>query len=159
MNILLLTFVLLVWGMNWPLMKIAMNYSPPLWFGFTRMFIGCLFLFILVIIQKKFTIPKRKDIPHLLSVGGLQIGLFTVLVNFGLFYSAVGHAVILVYSTPLWVAPIAIIFFKEPLNLAKAIGLIIGILGILALFNPFEFNWSDRHALMGSAALFLSAIL
>lgn len=159
MNILLLVFVLLVWGMNWPLMKMAMNYIPPLWFGFTRIFIGCLFLFLLVIIKKKLTFPKRKDIPHLLSVGGLQIGLFTVLVNFGLYYSAVGHAVILVYSTPLWVAPIAILFFKERLNLLKAIGLLIGILGIVVLFNPLEFNWSDHRAVMGSAALFLSAIL
>ncbi len=159
MNILLLIFVLLVWGMNWPLMKMEMNYIPPQWFGFTRMLIGCLFLFLLVTIQNKLTLPKRRDIPHLLSVGGLQIGLFTVLVNFGLFYSAVGHAVILVYSTPLWVAPIAIIFFKEHLNVTKAIGLLIGILGIVALFNPLEFNWSDRYALMGSAALFLSAIL
>src|SRR5580704_12181735 len=159
MNILLLVFVLLVWGMNWPLMKLAMKFIPPQWFGFTRIFIGSLFLFLLAIIQKKLIIPKRGDIPHLLSVGALQIGLFTVLINFGLFYTTVGHAVILVYSTPLWVTPIAIIFFKERLNLIKTIGLIVGILGILTLFNPFDFNWSDHHALIGSAALFLSAIL
>ncbi|AWN74695.1 DMT family transporter [Legionella anisa] len=159
MNILLLAFVLLVWGMNWPLMKLAMNFIPPQWFGFTRMFIGSLFLFLIVIIQKKYTFPKRGDIPHLFSVGVLQVGLFTVLVNFGLFYNGVGHAVILVYSTPLWVAPIAIIFFNERLNLIKAFGLVVGVLGIIVLFNPFDFNWSNHEALIGSAALFLSALL
>jgi drug/metabolite transporter (DMT)-like permease len=155
----ILAFVLLVWGMNWPLMKLAMNSMPPQWFGFTRMFIGSLFLFLLVIIQKKFTLPKRRDIPHLLSVGVLQIGIFTVLVNFGLFYNAVGHTVILVYSTPLWVVPIAVVFFKERLNVIKTLGLIIGILGIVILFNPFDFNWSNHNALVGSGALLLSAIL
>ncbi|KTD12044.1 putative inner membrane transporter yiJE [Legionella gratiana] len=159
MNILLLVFVLLVWGMNWPLMKLAMNFLPPQWFGFTRTLTGSLFLFLLVIIQKKMTFPKRGDIAHLLSVGVLQIGLFTALVNFGLFYSGVGHAVILVYSTPLWVTPIAVIFFEERLNFIKTLGLIVGILGIVVLFNPFNFNWSDHNALVGSIALFSAALL
>ncbi|WP_158617518.1 DMT family transporter [Legionella sp. km772] len=131
MNILLLAFVLLVWGLNWPLMKLEMEYISPQWFGFIRMLIGSTFLFLLAGLQKKLILPKREDIPHLLSVGILQVGLFTVLVNYGLFYSGVGHAVILVYSTPLWVAPIAVIFFKERLNLIKTIGLIIGILGVI----------------------------
>ncbi|STY29663.1 transmembrane protein [Legionella wadsworthii] len=158
-NQFLLAFVLLVWGMNWPLMKLAMNYMPPQWFGFTRMVIASIFLFILVIFQKKFTLPKRGDMAHLFSVGFFQIGLFTVLVNYGLFYNGVGHAVILVYSTPLWVAPIAIIFFKEQLNLIKALGLLIGIVGIVLLFNPLSFDWSNYNALKGSAALFFSAVL
>ncbi|MBT7943670.1 MAG: EamA family transporter, partial [Alphaproteobacteria bacterium] len=43
----LLVLVVVFWGVNWPIMKLGIQYLPPLWFAATRIFLGSLFLFAL----------------------------------------------------------------------------------------------------------------
>ncbi|MBL4690967.1 MAG: EamA family transporter [Rhodospirillales bacterium] len=37
--------VVVFWGVNWPVMKMAIQHVSPLWFAATRIFPGSLFLF------------------------------------------------------------------------------------------------------------------
>ena len=44
----LLPLVVLLWGVNWPAMKVALEYVTPLWFATLRTALGaaCLFAFL-----------------------------------------------------------------------------------------------------------------
>jgi drug/metabolite transporter (DMT)-like permease len=157
--ILLVLGVLLAFGLSWPMMKLALQHMPPVWLAAIRMGIASLALFVILIISGKKFWLTRQDIPLFVSVGLLQMGLFMLLVNLGLQHVEAGRSAILVYTTPLWVTPVAVLFFKEFLNKLTLLGLTMGLIGVGWLFNPFTFNWHDQAALTGNALLLLAALV
>ncbi|MCE5294805.1 MAG: DMT family transporter [Chlamydiales bacterium] len=155
----LLIGVLLIWGLNWPLMKIAMADISPLWFGTFRMAIASVLLFIFLIVRGQLRVPTKQDRKHIGILGLLQMGAYILLVNLGLHYNSVGHSAILVYSTPIWIIPVVVLFFKEPFPFIRKIGFFLSVLGILALFNPLSFDWANQSAILGSGLLLLAALV
>jgi drug/metabolite transporter (DMT)-like permease len=153
----LLFMVILVWGLSWPVAKIGLQYMPPLWYAAGRLWIGSLTMFCVVFALKRLVLPRRQDLKIILVIGLVQLSLFMALVNGGLYYVESGHAAILVYSTPIWVVPLSIFFFKEKPTLMKWVGFIFGILGIFILVNPFATNWHAPHTLLGNGILILAA--
>lgn len=150
---LLFAFIIIIWGLSWPISKIGVHYISPIWFTTARLVVGTLSMFLLLLASNKLTLPSRKDLPLILWLGLLQIGLFLILVNVGLYYTGVGRAAIIVYSTPLWVTPAAIFIFGEQMRPLKLIGLLLGILGIFMLFSPWSFNWHDKQVVLGNGLL------
>jgi drug/metabolite transporter (DMT)-like permease len=157
-NYFILAALVIFWALSWPLLKIALEDMPPLWLSVARLLLGSLAMFIFVVTQKQFIVPSRQDLPLIFSIGFLQMAAFVSLMNYGLLFVEPGRSAILAYSTPIWVIPLAICFFREkiiPLNIA---GFLLGIGGILVLFNPSTLNWSDYPLLKGNFALILAAI-
>lgn len=155
----LIPAVLAAWGFSWPMMKLALYHVPPLWLGVLRLGLGCVVLFAALIITGRKFLPTRQDIPFLLSVGLAQMGGFTMLIILGLTHVAAGRSAILVYTTPLWVTPVAVWLFKESLHKLTLLGLVLGIFGVLWLFNPLSFNWNNHLALLGNGLLLLAAFI
>lgn len=115
-------------------------------------------MMLLVIAFNKFTLPKREDLPLILVIGFLQISLYLLLTNIGLAYLPPGRASMLAYTTPLWVMPIAILFFQEKPGPLKWLGLLLGSGGLILLLNPQQLNWSDKHILFGTGMLLLASL-
>jgi len=155
----LLASNVLIWAFAWPISKIGLEYMDPIWYTVYRFVIGVSTCFIVLALRGKLTLPKRRDLPLILSIGTLQMALFLMLVNFGLSFVGAGRAAILVYSTPLWVTPIAIIFFGEKLNRLKWLGVLLGLCGIFLLFSPWEFNWGNSAVVLGNLMLLLAAVV
>lgn len=110
---LLLVIVILIWGISWPMNKIGLEYMSPLLFATGRLIIATVSMFLIVIFTKNFIWPTRQDLPIILTIGLLQMGIFVLLINIGLHFVEAGRSSILVYTTPIWVTPIAIFIFKE----------------------------------------------
>ncbi len=150
--------VILLWGINWPMNKIGIEYMPSIWHATLRIGIGSVSMFILVLLIGKFKIPRKEDLPVVLISGFLQMGMFSMLINLGLMYVEAGRSAILVYTIPLWITPLALIFFKETLNWLKLLGLLLGIGGILILFSPWSMDWSSTNIIYGNCFLIGAAI-
>src|SRR3546814_11579332 len=73
---LLLAAVILLWGANWPVMKIGVEAMPPVWFATARMVLGPLSLFALLAFLGRLKLPTRRARPVVLIVGALQLGAF-----------------------------------------------------------------------------------
>jgi len=155
----LLIFVMIVWGVNWPIMKVGLQFMAPLPFVAARLFIAFLACSILLLYLKRFKLPQKQDYPIVLGVGIMQFAAFTLLVTTGLEYVNAGRAALLAYTTPLWVTPAANIFLKEKLSPLKLLGVAIGLCGILTLFNPFAFDWNDSNVVKGNALLIIAAFI
>ncbi len=155
---LLMAAIILLWGVNWPVMKFGLTMIPPFWFGVARLGLGAATLFIVLAVSGKLILPPRADWPVLLSVGLFQMMSFMVLVNLGLVSVDAGRSAVLAYTTPLWVAPAAVLLFKERVTRLKLAGLICGLAGIALLFNPLTFEWNRREAVIGNAILMLAAL-
>ncbi len=155
---LLLLSVIVLWGANWPIMKVGLESITPLWFSLSRLGMGAVTLFAVLAFTGRLQVPRRGDLPVLFSVSLLQMAGFLVFVNMALLDVEAGRAAILAYTTPLWVAPAAILLLGERVDARKAMGLALGLGGVVVLFNPLGFDWSDHAVVRGNALLMLAAL-
>src|SRR5262249_1381440 len=156
---LLLASVVVLWGGNWPVMKVALGLMPALWLTALRLLLGAAALFIAVALSGNLSRPGRLDLLQLFSGGVLQLALYMAFINLGLQFVPAGRAAVLAYTTPLWVVPGAMIFLGERLNRFKLLGLVLGGAGLLALFNPLALNWHDGRVLVGNLLLMPSPLV
>ena len=146
------------YGWLWPVMRAGVEYLPPLWFAFIRVFLGSVVLMAVLAVHGKLKLPTRSDLPAILSVGICMMGLYVSLVHTAMDYIPAGRGALLGYLTPLFVTPVAIIFLKEKMTTIKGIGLLMGLGGLGFLFNPLDFNWRDNDAIFGSGLCLIAAI-
>ena len=155
----LLTLVILVWGVNWPVMKVGLDFMGPLTFAATRMVMGGLIMAGVTALSGQLQRPSRHDWSLVVLVGLLQMAGFMALVTTALQYVPAGRSAILAYTTPLWVTPAALLLLGERLNRWKAVGLALGLGGVAVLFNPFSFAWHRPEVVLGNGLLLLAALM
>jgi hypothetical protein len=102
---LLLGSVILLWGINWPVMKLGLVDIPPMTFAVIRMLLGAVCMFGVLALRGRIRLPSRHDLPIVLTVGLLQMGAFLGLVTVALQFVSAGRSSILAYTTALWVVP------------------------------------------------------
>ena len=155
----LLGFVIILWGANWTVMKVGLPFIPPLRFAAARMVMGAVILFGVAALLGELRWPSRQDWPIVLAVGSLQMAAFMALTTVALQFVPAGRSAILAYTTPLWVTPLAFYLLGERLNRLKLYGLLCGLAGVAVLFNPLGFDWRDPHVLLGNGLLLTAALL
>ena len=158
MAVLLFVVVVIVWGLNWPVTKIIVESIPPLWATALRFAIAGVILLVLQLVQGSLIVPRRGDVPIVFGIAILHMILFTGLMSIGLQFVPASRAIVLGYTTPLWVIPGAVLFLGEPLTRWRVLGVALGIVGLMVMFNPLAFAWSDPRALLGNAFIMLAAL-
>lgn len=152
-----LTLAIFAYGGLWPVMRLTVVLMEPFWFAVTRLGIGALFLFAVVAATGRLRLPGRQDLTAVLSVGIFMMGLYVSIVHVAVQYVPAGRGALLAYSTPLWVTPMATLVLHEPMTRLKATGLVLGLAGLLVLFNPQALDWSDPDVLLGNGLCLLAA--
>jgi len=158
-GVLFLLTVILAWGFTWPVNKLVLLSVPPVWAVALRSAIATVTTFVLALALRRLIVPPREDLPVLLSITLCHMVGFTILTSFGLTVVPAGRSVVLAYTTPLWVTPGAALFLGERLTARRTIGVLVGLLGLATLFNPFAFDWNSRSAVLGNAAILAGALL
>ena len=130
-------FVLsIIWGVNVPYMKAALDFSGPAEFAFLRNFFGAVVLFgILLVLKKPILI---REAPKLFVLGLFQTAGFTGFLIWALLEGGASKTVILVFTMPLWVAMMAWPLLRERLTAAQWFAAGISFLGIGIIFNPLN---------------------
>ena len=155
----MLAALVVIWGLNWPIMKLVVHAMPPLWFVITRYTVGAACLFAFLLATGRFAKPTRADWPVVISVSVFQMWLFIGLTTIGLQFVPAGRSAILSYTMPLWVFPAAVLFFGEKLTTWKVIGMALGLAGLIVLLNPASIDWGDRRVVLGNFLLLLGAAM
>ncbi|AJP59525.1 transporter [Pandoraea vervacti] len=156
---LLFTIVIVAWGVNWPVSKALLAHVSPWWSAALRSVVGMATLFVICALTRRLVLPKRGDLPVIVSVGLLHMAVFSLLVALSLQYVQAGRSAVLAYTTPLWVMPAARLWLGEALTRRRVFGLACGLLGLAVMFNPAAFDWHDRHAVFGNALVLLAAFV
>jgi drug/metabolite transporter (DMT)-like permease len=154
-----LIMVVLAWGLVWPVNKVLLESLSPLWLLAVRSAVATVALFVIALARGRLARPPRADVPVLLSITLLHMVGFGLLATWGLQLVPTGRSVVLAYTTPLWVMPGASLFLREPLSPRRLAGVMIGLLGLVVLFNPLAFDWTSRAAVLGNGAILLAALL
>jgi len=155
----LLALSLPIWGVNWVVLKIAIGHMPPVWIAFSRMVYTAAVLFVVLAALGRVKVPARRDLPIVLSVGVLMMGVYPAMTMIGLIDVESGRASILTFVTPLWVTPAAVLLLGERLTPLKIAGLITGLAGIGVLFNPFGFDWTNPAVVRGNLILLGASVV
>ena len=158
-GLLMLLVVVLAWGTCWPVNKALLDHMPPLWSLALRSVVSAMALFPLAMATSGLKFPTKQDAPVLLSIVLLHMIGFAVLATLALQFVPAGRSTVLAYTSVLWAPLLAAIFLGEKLSLRRAAGLGLGVLGLMVIFNPLTFDWSDGRAVFGNAALLLGALL
>lgn len=156
--VILFAFVILSWGLAWPINKIGLLYMSPTWYTSARLITGTLAMFIIVGGLGKLSLPSLKEYPLIAIIGLLQISVYMLLANIGLNYLPAGRSSLLAYTTPLWVMPLGAFVLKEEMGIYRWIGFLLGVSGLIILLSPWEMNWRDGYILFGTSMLLLASL-
>jgi drug/metabolite transporter (DMT)-like permease len=155
--LLLFAVVVLAWGFTWPVTKLTVESLSPLWTAAFRSLIAMVVLLALLVAQGNLVVPRRGDIPVVLGIALPHMVAFSALVAIGIQFVPAGRAIVLGYTTPLWVIPAARLFLGEPITGRHLAGGALALGGLAVMFNPASFDWSDREALLGNGLLLAAA--
>jgi drug/metabolite transporter (DMT)-like permease len=109
--------------------------------------------------QRRIKLPPRHDLPIVFSVSLFQIAAGVLIMNFALQAVPAGRSSVLLYAMPLWVALLLWAFFRVKPRRNEAVGLVLGLGGILVLVNPTVINWGIPLELAGTLALIFNGVL
>jgi drug/metabolite transporter (DMT)-like permease len=131
-TIALLIFLVIVWGINWPLSKIALAYAPPLLFAGIRTVISGVLL-ILAALPKLKELQFKKLWRVYLTSAILSIVFYYGFQTIGLQYLPSGLFSAIVFLQPVLLGIFAWIWLGESMYGFKLFGLLLGFLGVAAL--------------------------
>lgn len=150
----------LIWGYNWVVMKIAVQYAPPVEFAALRLLLGAAALFAALVLLRK---PLRPQRPWAyLAIGIFQSAGFIALATWAVLIAGAGKVAVLSYTMPLWVALAGWPILGERLNVRQLAALAIALLGIALIVDIRRVHGSffaDVLALLAGLSWAISVVI
>ncbi len=146
----------LVWGCNWPVLKMGVSQIAPLTFRMLTLPLAALGM---LAVAHRSGHPIRVPAgwwPKVLALALLSITGWNGLLLFGVREMASGRSAILAYTMPIWATLMALVLLRERMSARKVAGFLIGMSGMLLLLGDDMRSLS--HAPLG-ACLIIGAAL
>jgi drug/metabolite transporter (DMT)-like permease len=132
-QLLVLVLLTLVWGVNWPVMKLGVTAYPPLTFRALSMWLGLPVLALgLWLLKVPFRIPRR-DWRELFWLTTTNMFIWHVCIILAVRTLTSGRAAILGYTMPIFSAVLGALFFASPLSRRAWTGVSAAALGVVLL--------------------------
>jgi drug/metabolite transporter (DMT)-like permease len=132
----LLAALTLVWGTNWPLFKIALDELPVLTFRAIVLATATLVLSVVLVARgESFAVPRGKW-PALVAASATNLLIWNIATSLAVLYIPSGHASVLAYTMPLWVALLGFVVYRQPLTGRLLLAIAIGTVAVIALMIP-----------------------
>ena len=146
----------LVWGCNWPILKMGVTELAPLTFRSLTLPLAAIGMLIVARLSRDSVRVPRAWWPKLVALALLNIGCWNGFVLFGVQQLPSGRSAILAYTMPIWATMIAAVVLRERLSPRKLVGLALGIAGMAVLIG--EQIGAVRAAPFGALMILAAAI-
>ncbi len=131
----------LIWGITWPVMKIALNEIPPLTMRASSAVLGAVTYFLLcVLMGRSLRVRSPKVWAHILVGSLLNIVAFSLFGAFAQVAAATSRVAVLAYTMPIWAILLAWLFLGERPNRIQTVALLLCIIGLAILIRPLTAN-------------------
>ena len=142
-QITLLITLTLVWGLNWPMLKLGVSNYPPLSFRSLSMWLGLPFLALVLYVKKvPFKIPVA-NWKELFLLATTNMLVWHVLIILAVQQLSSGRSAILGYTMPIFSAMIGVLWFGASLKWRGWLGVGSAALGVVLLL------WHEFSAISG----------
>lgn len=126
----------LLWGLNWPIVRICLTEIPPWTLRASALALGSLCLFGLIRLRGLSPRVHRRDWIALAAIGFFTVAGYNILSAFAQLTTTTTRSAVLSYTMPIWTVLLARIVLGEPLDGRRVLGLGLGIAGLVALGWP-----------------------
>jgi drug/metabolite transporter (DMT)-like permease len=149
--------VMILWAANFIVVKSALAVLPPVGFTFLRFAIASTTLLILLRWREGSIGLPRRDLVAICLLGGLGFGIYQILWTTGLKQIAAGDSALIIASTPVLVAFLAVIARSDVLTPGKLIGGMVSFGGVAVVIASGP-GLSLGGSLVGEAITLVAAI-
>jgi drug/metabolite transporter (DMT)-like permease len=147
----------LVWGCNWPVLKMGVSELAPLTFRSLTLPFAALGMLAFARLAGHSIRITRMHWPHLGALALFNVTGWNGFVLFGVQQLPAGRSSILAYTMPIWATAIAALVLHEPISRRKLAGLALGAAGMAVLLG--EQILVVRAAPFGALMILIAAIL
>jgi drug/metabolite transporter (DMT)-like permease len=134
---LMLLLLCFIWGITWPIMRIALYEIPPLSMRTMTAALGALTLYLACRFQgRSLRLPDAKSWVHVTIASLLNIVVFTVFGSFAQLTAATSRVTILAYTMPIWAVLLAWLCLGDRPNRRQAFALALCAAGLAILIYP-----------------------
>jgi drug/metabolite transporter (DMT)-like permease len=148
----------LLWGYNWPAMKIGMRYCDPFTFAALRNFLGGLVILAVAAGRRRPLLPR----PFWWAVlyGLFQTSLFALPV-WAVHLGGAGKSSVLTYTMPFWVLLIAWPALGERIRGLQWVAVVFALGGLVMILGPWGLKgiWATLLALSGGITWAVGSVL
>jgi drug/metabolite transporter (DMT)-like permease len=133
----MLVFLCLIWGVSWPLMKIALYEIPPFSMRAVTTALGALTLYTFCRMRgNSLRIPDAKAWGHVIVASMLNVVAFVVFGSFAQLTATTSRVTILAYTMPIWAVLLAWPILGERPNRVQWFALLLCACGLATLISP-----------------------
>lgn len=153
----------LLWGLNWPAVRIALGEIEPWMLRASGMALGSACLIVITALRGQSLAVKKSQWVRLAAAGFLSIAAFNILLAFAQLSAPTSRAAIITFTMPIWTVLFARILLREPLDDRRRFGVALGVAGLGALGWPLirtgEVSIGLFYALMAGICWALGTIV
>lgn len=131
----LLVALTISWGLNWPMMKLALQEVPPWTFRTLCVMVGGFALLGLTRLSGGSVSVPRGKVPALLLVALFNITAWHLLSAYALLYTGSGRAAIIGYTMPLWASVLSVLVLRERVGARQIVALALGMAALALLLG------------------------
>ena len=145
----------LLYGYNWVVMKSALKYESSAVFAASRVLLGAVFLFLVLLALRKPLLPTNWPLTIVVGLFGMtgSIGLSV----WALASGGAGKTSVLVYSMPVWLLLMSWFILGERLRGYQWLFVVVALIGLVFVITPWKPEGSLTGNLLGVAAGVCSA--
>jgi drug/metabolite transporter (DMT)-like permease len=132
----LLAGLAIIWGVNWPVMKIVLSEVTVWWFRSACLIVGGVGLLTISGLTGSAVRVPAEQIRPLLACTAFSIVGWQICSGYGVLLMPAGRAAIIAFTMPIWAALFAHGMLGEVLTKAKLTGLALGTAGLAVLIGP-----------------------
>jgi len=156
--------VILLWGINFPLIKVILEVMPPHVLNLFRIVSAGLVLSFIQLRRSNWSVsafwaPFRSDPKAFLIISLVGWVLYQIAFISGLNITSAGNGALIMASSPIWTALLARMMRVDRLSLLSWMGLIVSILGTteIVLMSSAEIRFTS-DLMIGNGVVLLAAI-
>jgi drug/metabolite transporter (DMT)-like permease len=140
-----LATIYVVWGTTYLGIRVSVETIPPFFLSGVRYMLAGLLLFGWVALRGGLSAgwPTRRQWLSAVLTGTGLVAFGNGLISWGEQYLPSGPAALFIATVPLWMTIMGRVFQKEPIRPAAAVGLGIGLLGLVVLVGPAALRGGD----------------
>jgi drug/metabolite transporter (DMT)-like permease len=139
---------IIFWAFAFPFIKIGLQELRPINLTIMRLFIVCIiFLFIILIVPKKFSKIQKKDILPLFLLGFVGVVMYHLGLNYGEQYMSASAASLIIATIPIFTVLFATLYLKEKITKKILVGIPLSLSGVALISlagtsgNPLEITY------------------
>jgi drug/metabolite transporter (DMT)-like permease len=152
----LLVVTMLLWGINYTVVKYGTQRLDPLAYNVARIVLGTLAFLVIVRVRPGRPIARR-DLWALLGLGVLGNGVYQVMFVEGVARTRAGTAALILSASPALVALIGRSLGVERIHARNTAGIILSMIGIALVISGTALHGAERATLFGDLLAFAGA--